>query len=372
MKENKAILFTLLLSLLTIFSACSDKDKDEENKDSKENSAINEWIYEEMSFKYFWYDKVPSATSLNFNLEPDEFFYKTLYRYNLSGGDRFSYLEKDDIPYFPARAESYKASKQDIGFEYHAYQDINTKQITLLVTYVKKGTNAEKDGLKRGDWIQSVDGVKMNANNWYSILNDGKSSYKLDFHNRTSLTVNATNGYAESPVLLSKTLDLDGKKVGYIVYNRFTNDEDDKTMSYALEMNNIFKSFQSEKINELILDLRYNPGGLVESGNYIASALVPNRNTAGRTIYTKRAFNKKYDEYLRQYSNYEELITEKFHEYINNKDEGGSVNEAIPKLNIQKLYVLTSQYTASASEQIINGLSVYIPELTVIGETTTG
>lgn len=369
MKANKSLLFTLLLSIPFLFGSCSDKDDETQGgaKDT-EDQSINEWIYDEMSFRYFWNDKIPSKSNLNFRTEPDIFFYSMLYKYKKADGDRFSILEKDGIPYFKDVALGNKP-KHDIGFEFQAYEHDNNI-ITFVVTYVKNGTRAQAQGLKRGDWIEQVDDTKITTANYSSILDRGKPSYKIKIENQEKpLVIETMSSYAENPILLERILEVGDKRVGYIVYNAFANDADDNSMSYALEMNSIFKSYEG-KIDELILDLRYNGGGLVESGNYIASAIVPNRKGTGTTIYTKRKFNNQYDEYLRKNlssNEYEERVTEFFHDNISK----GRSKEDIPHLNMKKLYVITSRYTASASEQIINGLRAYIP-VEVIGETTTG
>lgn len=378
MKEYKVKLLTLLLSIVFMFAACSDKDYETDPKGggkgttNNENASINEWIHEEMSFRYYWNDKVPAISQLNLNDEPNDFFYNSLYRYKQDGGDRFSYIENDGEIFWARSADTAKP-QNDIGFEFTAYQDINSGQITLLVTYVKKGTNAEKQGVKRGHWIHSVDGTKVDVNNFFSILYSGKSSYKLGYYDpidqkSKELTINISS-YLESPILLSQILQVGTKKVGYIVYNRFANGETDTSLEYALEMNNLLKSFEGQ-IDELILDLRYNGGGRVLSGNYIASAIVPNRDTAKKMVYTKRAYNKDYDAYIKKFSNYNEHVHEYFQDYVSDDKRGGT-KEPIPRLNMQRIYVITSRYTASASEQIINGLRAYIP-VEVIGEKTTG
>lgn len=381
MKENKVKLFTLLLSIVFIFAACSDTDYETEPKEEggkstttdKANASINEWIHKEMSFRYYWNDKLAKISELNLNDEPNDFFYSSLYLYKQPKGDRFSYLENDGQIFWARSADNSKP-KNDIGFEFAAYQDIKTGQITLLVTYVKKeAKEIQKTKIKRGDWIHSVDGTKVNANNFNSILYSGKSSYRLGYYDPTDQktkeeTINISS-YYESPIHLSKILQVGSKKVGYIVYNRFTNGETDTSLEYALEMNNILKSFEGQ-IDELILDLRYNGGGRVLSGNYIASAIVPNRDTSKKMIYTKRAYNKDFDADIRKYSNYDEWVHEYFQDYVSEGRRGGT-KEPIPRLNMKRIYVITSQYTASASEQIINGLRAYIP-VEVIGEKTTG
>jgi C-terminal processing protease CtpA/Prc len=112
----------------------------------------------------------------------------------------------------------------------------------------------------------------------------------------------------------------------------------------------------------MVLDLRYNGGGAVSSAMALASALVKDRSTSNI------------------------LVTSKYNAIVHNaliKDYGANYNKdyfidkiqdttyPIPALNLPRLYVLTSGWTASASEFIINGLDPYM-DVILIGETTYG
>lgn len=361
MAKIKYSLLVALAFTLVIFSSCRDTKEEPGGgggDNNKENQAINEWIYEEMDLKYFWNDYLPSPSNLNFDAEPDDFFYSTLYYEK----DRFSYLDNNGVYHGRPLAEE-NTPKKDIGFEYTTFTDASGKNVLgLCVTYVKRGSNAENQNLKRGDWIVEVDGERPNINNYFSILYQGKNEYELKLKDGREITLNTTADFVEKPVHLSRIFD-EGK-IGYIVYNFFDNDRGDKSYEFALDMNNELTKMAG--VEYLILDLRYNGGGLVESGAYIASALVPDRgNGSNMNIYTRRAFNKTYDAVLRKGRYYEEQIAEPFREKI--------VNVPIPELKLKKLYVLTSKNTASASEQIINGLRAYMEDrIEVIGETTKG
>lgn len=360
MKLFRALLIALLLS--SSFYSCEDKNENTGvSKTEGENQSVNKWIYEEMEFYYFWNDKLPTYSSLNLKSEPQKFFFDLLYKYNTREGDRFSYLMNGDIPYYTKEeANVYSdASHNDIGFEYQPFLMQDDKTIEFLVTYVKEGANA-KEKIKRGDWITKVDGIGLNDKNWAGIFTSRNAEYKLTVAGKGEVKLQTTPVLYEDPVHTFKIIDAGGKKVGYVLYNSFKNGKNDDSYEYALKMNNeVFKSFEG-KIDELVLDLRYNGGGLVQSGTYIASAIAPNRS--GK-IYTRRNYN----------SNLEGIAT-----YRNNKNNYfydeinvNGTKYTIPQLSLKRLYVITSRYTASASEQIINGLSAYM-NVEVVGETTTG
>lgn len=359
MKTKYTILLTVFIALFA-FASCKDTKEEEIDgggkTENKENQKINNWILKEMKEKYYWNDYVWGLTSLDLNAEPNDFYYSTLYY----AKDRFSSISKNGVYQVRPRASTESTPKKDIGFEFSTITG-NGRVYGLCVLYVKGGSEAEKQGLKRGDIIKKVDNSSITEDNWYSALYEGKTSYKLVFYNRDPLTLNTTSNFVEKPVHTTKTFD-EGR-VGYIMYNFFDNDSGDDSYEYALKMNDELTKMSA--VEYLILDLRYNGGGLVESGAFIGSALVPDRGTGNdMKIYTRRVYNKTYDAILQGERNYDKQISQYFYEKI--------INVSIPQLkNLKKLYVLTTSNTASASEQIINALSAYI-KVEVIGEITKG
>lgn len=119
-------------------------------------------------------------------------------------------------------------------------------------------------------------------------------------------------------------------------------------------------------MTELILDLRYNGGGALTSTITLGSALKPNRSS--KEIFTYARYNNLVQKDLEKKHGVE-FATYYFIDNI--QDSKKNVLAEIPNLGLQRLYVLTSQWTASASELIINGLIPYLDIIT-IGETTVG
>jgi hypothetical protein len=99
---------------------------------------------------------------------------------------------------------------------------------------------------------------------------------------------------------------------------------------------------------ELVLDLRYNGGGLVDVAVHLAS-LIGGSRTAGQVLLN----------------------------YIHNDKIGPILNKSVnfetldQALNLQRLVVITTRASASASELTINSLRAYMP-VTIIGDTTYG
>ena len=126
--------------------------------------------------------------------------------------------------------------------------------------------------------------------------------------------------------------------------------------TYETELNNAFAFFQAEGITHLILDLRYNSGGSVNTATRLASMITGQFNNQ---VFAKQQWNYK----LESAFNPEQLLN-RFTSILEN---GTSINH----LNLNKVFVLTSKSSASASELVINGLNSYI-DVVQIGDATAG
>jgi carboxyl-terminal processing protease len=142
-------------------------------------------------------------------------------------------------------------------------------------------------------------------------------------------------------VSLTRVFDVDGRRVGYIFFRNFV------TPSYAA-LDDAFASLKAAGANELVLDLRYNGGGLVDVAVHLAS-LIGGTRTAGQpmVVYTHNTKNSALNK------------TTRF--------EAASVNA----LSLSKLTVIATRSTASSSELVINALRPYMP-VAIIGDTTYG
>ena len=145
-----------------------------------------------------------------------------------------------------------------------------------------------------------------------------------------------------------------GKKVGYLVYNSFSSGPDDESTIYDDRMKQVFAGFKAENVDEFILDLRYNQGGLVTCAQLMTSLLAP-ADALGKTfcIMEHNEKQSKSDETL----------------LLRKNSEIGNAN-----LDLKRIYVLTGSVTASASEAVINCLIPYLTRsnITIIGEKTIG
>lgn len=140
-----------------------------------------------------------------------------------------------------------------------------------------------------------------------------------------------------------------GRKIGYFVYDEFKSESD---------ITDIILKFKRNGLDDLIIDLRDNPGGLVATGIHLASLI--SENTANNLFCTFR---------------YNHNLTKKLYKETGSKYELFYFkNDSVTRnrnLQLSRIFFLVNNKSASCSELIINCLKPYM-EVIVVGETTVG
>lgn len=337
---------------------------------------VNDWIYEEMNVYYLWNNKIPKNP--NFDLRPDKFFSSLLNTYDpISNpeGDRFSWIQED---YTDLLGSLSGVSSDEIGFEYTFVRTPDPNMYYAIVTYPKLGSDAYAKGIDRGRFITAVDGKSITPSNYRNIFSGtgNKSLTMADYvyNNSTAnyvltpsgnVSVKMEKNFAENPIQMDSVYTINGKKIGYMVYNFFATDKGDDSHDYDKLLMNRLESIKSKGATEMILDLRYNGGGRVSTAIALASALVKDRSTDKVLVTSEyndlvHAALKKEDgdDYNKEY-------------FVDKIMKGRKLIANVPSLNLPRLYVLVTRSSASASELVINGLKPYM-EVILIGETTYG
>ena len=365
MKDIKKILYLLaLFSLLVINFSC---EKDDPVPDSTEvaNEKVNSWILENMQLYYLWNTKIPSRTDKSLN--PKNYFNSLLYK----AEDRFSWIQDN----FTDLLNSLSGIEMEGGYNYVLARISDTPSDVIgIINYIKPNSPASRTDLKRGDLFRTINGTKLTVNNYRDLLNALSSPHTLGIVDSKLNPIKEVRlsvvEYAENPVLLDTVYSIAGKKIGYLVYNFFAEDSGDNTNVYIKELNTIFGQFKTTGIDELILDLRYNGGGSLTTCAELAS-MISNQNKS--QIFGIMQYNAGVDQALkkRKGADYNKSY---FADNLEKHDSKGNVTESVPvnKLtNLNRLFVITSERTASASEILINGLKAYM-EVVLIGDVTCG
>lgn len=361
----KIFKFLFLSFLLAGFTSCStdEDDIDEIPTGPTRNLTVENFIYRGLNEIYLYKADVPQLADGFFSTQaekndfldnfatPEDLFYDGL----TTPEDKFSFIVDDYIEL----ENSFSGISTTTGMSYVlSYITSGSNDILGYVRYVLPGTSADAKGVKRGDIFTQVDGQKLTASNYAALLAPSSFTITLakiegDVVTDTDVKITLTKQeYNSNPVYIAKTLDIDGKKVGYLMYNSFTAD-------YDVQLNNAFADFKAAQITDLILDVRYNGGGSVRTTADLASMITG--QFAGQ-IFMKEVWNQKYQTYFEQ--NEPERLLNKFNTTL-------KTGEAINSLNLGRVYILTSARSASASELIINGLEPYI-DVIQIGDVTTG
>ncbi|MFC3033669.1 S41 family peptidase [Pseudoalteromonas fenneropenaei] len=245
----------------------------------------------------------------------------------------------------------------------------NVPPRVLKVAYVTADTAATQAGLQRGDQILAIDGVDINDSTETGIaaLNaalspqQGKSHQflvKTVLGEQRQITMTASN-YQQRPVQGSKVIEHAGKKIGYVQFNQFISVAQPDLIS-TIEL------FRNSDVNALVLDMRYNGGGLLALSSQLGYMIAGPGRTSGR-VFSKAIDNGKgnlYDNAAQQ--------TTAFYNREIDYQAGKFTNTALPDLDLDTVYILTTGNTCSASESLINGLLGIDVNVVLIGTTTCG
>jgi C-terminal processing protease CtpA/Prc len=346
--------FLALLLLAISISACFEDSDD--NPQIASTLEIQDFIYRGLNYFYLYKADTPELANDAFNNQGDlnNFLdnYETpeaLFDFLLSPVDRFSILVDDYIELENALS----GVSENNGMEYGLvlYPD-GSGRVFGYVRYILPNSDAAAAGLERGDIFNTVDGVQLTDSNFSALLAPTTYSIGLATFNGqdivpTGNSVSLTKEqYTENPVYIAKTLTVEGQKIGYLMYNAFTRNFDP-------QLNAAFAQFKADGVTDVILDLRYNGGGSVETAKDLSSMVTGQFNNE---LFYSEIWNDDRQDAFAEDAFFDSTI---------------STGEAINSLNLMQVYVIATRRTASASELVINGLDPYIT-VTQVGGTTTG
>jgi len=352
-------------------------DKNADNDKSKVSIAVSltslskeqHWSYDVFSAMkdiYLWTDALPSAFDpRKYNTADDALTYLTSLRINSETGtaiDHYSFLDK--IGNLSGEIGQGTASG-DYGFMVTA--GYNTSgQVSFFVTYVYKDSPAGLAGVARSYEIAKINGsdavhpeadsqgylVATSAgytNMVNALFYSTTASFTFKKPDGTTLDASlAVGSYAINSVLYDALMSVGAKKVGYMVFNQFLG------ASSQTELSNTIAKFETNGVQCLIVDLRYNGGGSVETCEKFCSLLAP-ASANGKLMYTYK-LNSGLTQY---YASQRSSLTTNF----------TKTNSFQPT----EIYFIVSGSTASAAELLINNLRPYYNgNLFLIGQTTYG
>lgn len=298
-------------------------------------SGQNLYVRDVMTTLYYWHTFVPSLDPLKFS-SPEEYLEAARYR---PLDHSFSYITSREAN------DAFFSDSQFVGLGFST--TFRAGQMRLLQVF--EGSPAAEAGLARGHRILEINGKTIEDLNAGGQLDDafGPSQAGLEvevvFETRDGDTKRArmTRRAVTIPTVShTRVVEIDGRRVGYVFFRNFVRP------SFAA-LDEAFATLKEAKVSELILDLRYNGGGLVDVAVHLASLIagpVTNGQVLARYVHNDRY--RSFDEDLR----------------FESTDRG---------LGLPRLLVVTTRGSASASELLVNALRPYLP-VVVVGDRTYG
>jgi len=355
MKTSKRwVLLVLFTALLLAGCRKEEIPAEEEEKELAPplTRKINSFIKGVLTDVYLWYDKM-EYIDIMYEFSSIDYFYKQLY-----SEDKWSFIT-DDIT---ALENSFEGIEKTFGYSLTFGRFIGTGGIPTgnyfaIVEYVHPGTPASEAGFKRGDIIIKINGADITQNNYRDLVAGTSIVVTMGILTDQGISSGTTvTMFAEElnldPVLMYEIIERSGHKIGYLVYLQYISNYDSTSLHTALQ------NFKDNQITDLVLDLRYNPGGQTNAAQYLCSSIAPQNVVNNKSTLVTYQWNDKYQAYWIS-NNYQSQL-------------GIQFDSDVPvKLDLSSVHILTGRGTASASELTICGLEPYM-DVILVGDTTYG
>jgi carboxyl-terminal processing protease len=331
MGRRVVVFFSLVVALLAGSSSAGAQS----GPTSCTTSGQNMYVRDVMSDLYLWHQFMPSVNPVRFS-SPEAVLEALRYRPLDSS---FSYITSR------AANDAFYSDSQFIGFGLSTM----TTDREMRVLQVFDESPASEASLDRGDRILEINGTSVE---W--LIETGRIGGAFgpsEIGVEASVVFRSRDGEEHRATMtkrlvtiptvsLTRVFEIEGRKVGYLFFRNFV-----KPSSDAL--NDAFAAMKEAGVTELVLDLRYNGGGLVDVATHLGS-LIGGALTEGQVFaeFRHNDRNTRYDETLR-------------------------FGHVVSALTLSRVVVIATRSSASASELVINGLRPFMP-VVVIGDRTYG
>lgn len=375
--SHRKLCYFLLLSGVIFLGACQKNDANRSGsaKRLSDEDSLKFYVWwinvsdsQTIPF-YYWYDQVPKLDPLSSRFANADSLLsgqQGIASYPEVNGkkvDRYSFLDRVGT----VSQELEGGMSGDFGMDISPALDSSDNTV-IVVLYTYKSSPAGLAHIKRGWIITALDG--NTDMNWdygdnsrriiKAIYGSAHTTFTFSRSGTTDTTISLDRAnYHINPVLLDTIYTVGAKKVGYFVYNSFISiaGSDNAAMAKS-EIDDVFSHFQSEGVQELIVDLRYNGGGAVVSSEYLDDLIAP-ASTNGQQMY-----RIKYNDQLTAYFSQDPTQKAYYLDPVN-------FDLAPNNLNLSRVFFIVGLNTASASELTINNLKPYM-DVKLVGNQTYG
>lgn len=339
----------IFLIFLFIGVSCQEDFDDQINPTS--NIEIQDFVWKAMNIFYLYKSEVPDLANDRFTTDGEYAEYlssfgspESLFNNLLIPDDGFSIIVSD----YRILESSFQGVTLSNGMRFGGKISDNN-QVFGYVRYVVPNSSAAQQGVERGMIFTQVDGTTLTETNFNELIAPEQYSIGLaELQNGQLVLTGETiqlskTELTENPIHIANTLEINGQSIGYLMYNNFRS-------NFESELNQVFADFAADGVTDLVLDLRYNGGGSISTASDLASMIT---GQFDGQLFAKTVYNENIQD--------DSILF----------DDTTADGENINNLNLNRVYVLTSSSTASASELVINALNPYI-DVIQIGTNTTG
>ena len=354
---------TIAAAIVLIVSGCSGEkeDKSWKNLSNEDRTTyfVNVFAYNMMKTYYLWNEEIESGLA-DWPPTADTKQKVLDLRYKDAQGrsvDKWTQVTDD----YNAFHGTVTGDTKSAGMDYTLYYaDENKQHIVMVVTYTYPDSPAAAAGLVRGDKIVAMNGSLITPDNYKTLLQDTmqSSNITLTMDDNSEVSLSAVDMYLD-PVNCYKIIEKDGIRYGYLHFTGFT-------LKACEKLVDVFKFFKSEAVSELILDLRYNGGGYSLTAEVLASMIVPQKELNNSSVFQREIYNSV----LTEAWGVEQTV---FKTDFTLQDDGGSIeiSTAGANLDINKMHVIMTGSSASASESLVCGLLPYM-DIDIVGQRSYG
>jgi carboxyl-terminal processing protease len=325
-----------------------------------EKNWLRAWIDE----TYLWYREVPSVDLAQFGDTASLFpVLKTPARVITGRAkDEFHFTRTTEAAEALSSGTSY-----GYGVDWNAIR--STAPRDWVASVVAPDSPAALAGVKRGDRIMAIDGVdfvNVNSAAGLAVLNRGLYPPTIGESHSFSLlspgdsaarTVTLASAALQTKsVTTAGTISTPTGRVGYVAFQTFSPYSSEAALADA------FAGLQAAGVSDLVLDLRYNLGGLLYVAGELSYMIAGPSRTNGK-YFEKSVQNDK-----------SPFGTQSDTTPFFSSAYGFSLSPGtpLPTLNLGRVFILTSASSCSASEAVINGLRGIGVEVILVGSTTCG
>lgn len=325
---------------------------DKKGSEIDEKNFLRSWSHE----TYLWYKELPDIDPATSD-DPQEYFEKLKTNALTSSGK-----PKDNFHFYEPTSDS-EAWEAGITYGYgihlKVYSSAPPRQ--FYVSDVELNSPAANAGVQRGDRIMELDNVSLvndNSTSGINTLNDALFPDALNESHEFTLQRNSNNfdvtlTSAEidvTAVPIAKIITQGASQVGYIQFNTFIFDAQDEWVKAINDL-------KQAGVDDLIVDMRYNGGGYISVASMV-SYMIGGSNVSGETFFQE----VENDQYApRSPSGFTSVGL-----------YGSGAGNNLPTLNFNRVYVLSTKDTCSASELVVNGLRGAGVDVFLIGDSTCG